>query len=100
MVKCTSLVDVYVIQLSPCDYLNSKEMFCQKPPPGVPPSRHGEFMGCFGALISLHHVRKLLTSHGIRPAFEMLDEKLKKGYVTDSLLNQHLKLQIFLYLYF
>ncbi|KAL1542826.1 hypothetical protein AAHA92_19865 [Salvia divinorum] len=66
--------------LSPCDFLRSKETFCKKPPASVPLSRHGEFMGYFAALVTLHHLRKLLSSHGIRPAFEMLDEKLKKGW--------------------
>ncbi|XP_042062897.1 DEAD-box ATP-dependent RNA helicase FANCM [Salvia splendens] len=66
--------------LSPCDFLRSKETFRKKPPASVPLSRHGEFMGYFAALVTLHHLRKLLSSHGIRPAFEMLDEKLKKGW--------------------
>ncbi|XP_057793601.1 DEAD-box ATP-dependent RNA helicase FANCM isoform X2 [Salvia miltiorrhiza] len=64
--------------LSPCDYLKSREMFCEKPPAGFPQSRQGEFLGYFGALLTLHHLRKLLSSHGIRPAFEMIDEKLKQ----------------------
>ncbi|KAH6765134.1 hypothetical protein C2S51_016383 [Perilla frutescens var. frutescens] len=65
--------------LSPCDFLNSREMFRLKPPLDAPPSKLSEIEGYFGALITLCHVRKLLSGHGIKTAFEMLDDKLKKG---------------------
>ncbi|KAI3464359.1 hypothetical protein Pfo_021022 [Paulownia fortunei] len=65
--------------LSPCDLLNSRDKFRQEPPLDLPHTKYGEIEGYFGVLITLYHVRKLLSSHGIRPAFEMLDEKLKQG---------------------
>ncbi|KAL0437937.1 UNVERIFIED_CONTAM: DEAD-box ATP-dependent RNA helicase FANCM [Sesamum latifolium] len=65
--------------LSPCDLLNSRDKFRQEPPTGLHHTKYGEIEGYFGVLITLYHVRKLLSSHGIRPAFEMLDEKLKQG---------------------
>lgn len=43
--------------------------------------KYGEVEGYFGALITLYHIRKLLSSHGIRPAHEMLEEKMQQGYV-------------------
>ncbi|XP_051139283.1 DEAD-box ATP-dependent RNA helicase FANCM [Andrographis paniculata] len=64
---------------SPCDLLNSRDRFRQEPPVGLPHTKYGEIEGCFGVLITLYHVRKLLSSHGIRPAYEMLDEKMKQG---------------------
>ncbi|XP_047983326.1 DEAD-box ATP-dependent RNA helicase FANCM-like [Salvia hispanica] len=66
--------------LRPCDILKSRDMFSHKPPASFPLSRHGEFLDYFGALITLHHLRKLLSTHSIRPAFEMLDEILKQGW--------------------
>ncbi|KAM7279588.1 hypothetical protein ACFE04_006722 [Oxalis oulophora] len=66
--------------LSPCDLLNSRDKFRQAPPQNLPQVNYGEVEGYFGALITLYHIRKLLSSHGIRPAFEMLEEKLKQGH--------------------
>ncbi|KAJ4964035.1 hypothetical protein NE237_023974 [Protea cynaroides] len=65
--------------LSPCELLNSRDKFRQAPPTAVPHTKYGEVEGYFGVLITLYHVRKLLSSHGIRPAYEMLEEKLKHG---------------------
>ncbi|XP_059630912.1 DEAD-box ATP-dependent RNA helicase FANCM [Cornus florida] len=65
--------------LSPCDLLNSRDKFRQAPPLDLSHMKYGEVEGCFGVLITLYHIRKLLSSHGIRPAFEMLEEKLKQG---------------------
>nr|CAD1842023.1 unnamed protein product [Ananas comosus var. bracteatus] len=65
--------------LSPCELLNSRDKFRQAPPSNLPHTKYGEVEGCFGVLITLYHVRKLLSSHGIRPAYEMLQEKLKQG---------------------
>ncbi|OWM67462.1 hypothetical protein CDL15_Pgr028325 [Punica granatum] len=65
--------------LSPSDLLNSRDKFRQAPPPELPSVKYGEVERFFGALITLYHVRKLLSSHGIRPAYEMLEEKLQKG---------------------
>ncbi|KAF5732139.1 hypothetical protein HS088_TW18G00828 [Tripterygium wilfordii] len=62
--------------LSPCDLLNSRDKFRQAPShPKI-----GEIEAYFSVLITLYHIRKLLASHGIRPAYEMLEEKLKQGY--------------------
>ncbi|KAL6525255.1 hypothetical protein OROMI_030848 [Orobanche minor] len=66
--------------LSPPELLNSRDKFRQEPPQDVPHTKYGEIEGYFGVLITLCHVRKLLSSHGIRPAVEMLDEKLKQGH--------------------
>ncbi|KAK9162160.1 hypothetical protein Syun_003062 [Stephania yunnanensis] len=65
--------------LSPCDLLNSRDKFRQAPPLELPHIRYGEVEGYFGVLITLYHIRKLLSSHGIRPAYEMLEEKLQQG---------------------
>lgn len=68
-----------LLQLSPCDLLNSRDKFRQAPPPELSHVKYGEVEGYFGVLITLYHIRKLLSSHGIRPAHEMLEEKLKQG---------------------
>ncbi|KAJ6383682.1 hypothetical protein OIU78_027052 [Salix suchowensis] len=65
--------------LSPPDLLNSRDKFRRAPPLDLPQNRYGEIEACFGGLITLSHIRKLLSSHGIRPAYEMLEEKLKQG---------------------
>ncbi|XVF63305.1 hypothetical protein PTKIN_Ptkin09bG0077300 [Pterospermum kingtungense] len=66
--------------LSPVDLLNSRDKFRQAPPADLPHVKHGEVEACFAVLITLYHIRKLLSSHGIRPAYEMLEEKLQQGY--------------------
>lgn len=70
------------LQLSPCDLLNSRDKFRQAPPPELSHVKYAEVEGFFGVLITLYHIRKLLTSHGIRPAHEMLEEKLGQGYAS------------------
>ncbi|XP_062091979.1 DEAD-box ATP-dependent RNA helicase FANCM isoform X2 [Humulus lupulus] len=65
--------------LSPCDLLNSRENFRLAPPPNLSEIMIRDMEGFFGLLITLYHIRKLLSSHGIRPAYEMLEEKLKLG---------------------
>ncbi|GLT75317.1 hypothetical protein SLA2020_470510 [Shorea laevis] len=65
--------------LTPVDLLNSRDRFRQAPPSELPHVKHGEVEACFGVLITLYHIRKLLSSHGIRPAYEMLEEKLQNG---------------------
>ncbi|CAN6454437.1 unnamed protein product [Victoria cruziana] len=42
--------------------------------------KYGEAEGYFGVLINLYYIRKLLSSHGTRPAYEMLQEKMQQGY--------------------
>ncbi|OMP00248.1 hypothetical protein COLO4_12801 [Corchorus olitorius] len=66
--------------LSPVDLLNSRDKFRQAPPPDLPHVKHGEVEVCFAVLITLYHIRKLLSSHGIRLAYEMLEEKLRQGH--------------------
>ncbi|XP_073148428.1 DEAD-box ATP-dependent RNA helicase FANCM isoform X2 [Henckelia pumila] len=73
------LQKIDVQMLSPFNLLNSRDKFRQEPPVDLPHMKYGEIEGYFGVLITLYHVRKLLASHGIRPAFEMLEEKLKQG---------------------
>ncbi|XP_068662265.1 DEAD-box ATP-dependent RNA helicase FANCM isoform X2 [Aristolochia californica] len=65
--------------LSPCELLNSRDKFRQAPPMSLPHAKHGEIEAYFGVLITLYHIRKLLSSHGIRPAYEMLEEKMQQG---------------------
>ncbi|XP_039012224.1 DEAD-box ATP-dependent RNA helicase FANCM-like [Hibiscus syriacus] len=65
--------------LSPIDLLNSRDKFRQVPPPDLPHIKYGEVEAYFAVLITLYHIRKLLSSHGIRPAYEMLEEKLRQG---------------------
>ncbi|CAA6663830.1 unnamed protein product [Spirodela intermedia] len=65
--------------LSPCELLNSRDKFRQAPPSNLPLPKYGEVEGYFGVLITLYHIRKLLSSHGIRPAYDMLEDKLKQG---------------------
>ncbi|EPS72072.1 hypothetical protein M569_02686, partial [Genlisea aurea] len=68
--------------LSPCHLLNSRDKFRQEPPIGLHDANYGEIEGYFGVLITLYHIKKLLSSHGIQPAFDMLNEKMKKGCFT------------------
>ncbi|WOK97359.1 hypothetical protein Cni_G06067 [Canna indica] len=64
---------------TPCELLNLRDKFRQAPPSSLPHTKYGEVEGSFGVLITLYHIRKLLSSHGIRPAYDMLEEKLKQG---------------------
>ncbi|XP_074571396.1 DEAD-box ATP-dependent RNA helicase FANCM [Curcuma longa] len=65
--------------LSPCVLLNLRDKFRQAPPTSLPPTRYGEVEGYFGVMITLYYILKLLSSHGIKPACDMLEEKLKQG---------------------
>ncbi|XP_030489339.1 DEAD-box ATP-dependent RNA helicase FANCM [Cannabis sativa] len=65
--------------LSPCDLLSSRETFRLAPPPNLSQIMIRDMEGYFGLLLTLYHIRKLLSSHGVRPAYEMLEEKLKQG---------------------
>ncbi|KAG7985254.1 hypothetical protein I3843_03G016000 [Carya illinoinensis] len=66
--------------LSPCELLNFRDKFRQAPPPDLAHIKYNEVEGYFGVLITLYHIRKLLSSHGIRPSYEMLEEKLQQGF--------------------
>lgn len=63
---------------SPCELLNSRDKFRQAPP-NLPNSKYREVESYFAILITLYHMRKLLSSHGIKPAYEMLMVKLQQG---------------------
>ncbi|CAI0556807.1 unnamed protein product [Linum tenue] len=65
--------------LSPPDLLNSRDKFRRAPPQDLPQNKFGEIEACFGGLLTLYHIKRLLSSHGIRPAYEMLKEKLEQG---------------------
>ena len=69
--------------------LNSRDKFRQAPPPELPQVKYSEVEGYFGVLITLYHIRKLLSSHGIRPAHEMLEEKLRQGYNSLTIYDVH-----------
>ncbi|KAF7836457.1 DEAD-box ATP-dependent RNA helicase FANCM isoform X1 [Senna tora] len=66
--------------LSPCELLEIREKFRQAPPYDLSHVNHGDVEGYFGVLITLYYIHKLLSSHGIRPAYEMLERKLKQGF--------------------
>ncbi|CAH9109218.1 unnamed protein product [Cuscuta europaea] len=66
-------------RFNPCDILDARARFRRDPPKNIPQVKYGDVEGYFGVLLTLYHLRKLLSSHGIRPAFEMLDEKLRQG---------------------
>ncbi|XP_076944817.1 DEAD-box ATP-dependent RNA helicase FANCM-like [Bidens hawaiensis] len=66
--------------LSPVDFLRSKENFHKFPPQNLDPMKYSEVEASLTVLITLYHIRKLLSSHGIRPAYDMLEEKLKQGH--------------------
>ncbi|PON76983.1 DEAD/DEAH box RNA helicase family protein [Trema orientale] len=65
--------------LSPCELLNSREKFRLAPPPNLCQIMIRDMESYYGLLLTLYHIRKLLSSHGIRPAYEMLEDKLKLG---------------------
>ncbi|KAK9075561.1 hypothetical protein SSX86_003886 [Deinandra increscens subsp. villosa] len=65
---------------SPVDFINSRDKFHQFPPHDLAEIRYTDVEGSFAILITLYHIKKLLSAHGIGPAFEMLEEKLKQGH--------------------
>ncbi|XP_061362869.1 DEAD-box ATP-dependent RNA helicase FANCM, partial [Gastrolobium bilobum] len=66
--------------LSPCVLLEMREKFRQGPREDLSHVNYGDVEGYFGVLITLYYIHKLLSSHGIRPAYEMLERKLKQGF--------------------
>ncbi|RDX61299.1 DEAD-box ATP-dependent RNA helicase FANCM, partial [Mucuna pruriens] len=66
--------------LSPCQLLEIREKFRQQPRQDLSHVNYEDVEGYFGVLITLYYIHKLLSSHGIRPAYEMLERKLKQGY--------------------
>ncbi|PIA47286.1 hypothetical protein AQUCO_01400156v1 [Aquilegia coerulea] len=67
--------------LSPIDFLNTRDKLRQAPPADLFHTNIKDADGYLGVLISLSHIRKLLSSHGIKPAYEMLEAKLHDGYM-------------------
>ncbi|VFQ90431.1 unnamed protein product [Cuscuta campestris] len=65
--------------LSPFEIIDARANFRRDPPKDIHEIKYGDIERYFGVLLTLYHVRKLLSSHGIRPAFEMLVEKLREG---------------------
>ncbi|XP_019465460.1 PREDICTED: Fanconi anemia group M protein isoform X1 [Lupinus angustifolius] len=64
--------------LSPCVLLEMREKFRSRQ--DLAHVNYGDVEGYFGVLITLYYIHKLLSSHGIRPAYEMLERKLKQGF--------------------
>ncbi|KAH7281773.1 hypothetical protein KP509_36G062700 [Ceratopteris richardii] len=79
-------------RLAPYEFLVARDKFRQAPPAAVDPRQFGEVEACFGAAITLYHIFKLLFSHGIRPAFEMLKEKLQSGLMGHNEKLQEIKI--------
>lgn len=71
------------------ELLNARDRFRQAPPLDLPQLKHGEVEGYLGVLITLYHIRKLLSSHGVRPAYDMIEDKLRQGYVLVPLQIKH-----------
>nr|GMD72701.1 DEAD-box ATP-dependent RNA helicase FANCM isoform X1 [Ipomoea batatas] len=67
------------LAFSPCDILNSRDKFHRDPPRDLPHTKYGEIEGYFAVLLTLYHTRKVLSSHGIKYAFEMANDKLQQG---------------------
>ncbi|KAL9379788.1 hypothetical protein Peur_028270 [Populus x canadensis] len=80
---------IELLELSPPDLLNSRDKFRQAPPLDLTQNRYGEIEACFGGLITLYHIRKLLSSHGIRLAYKMLEKELKQWYLLVHYPLQH-----------
>lgn len=66
--------------LSPSELLSLRDKFRQAPPPSHPYPKGREIEAYFSILITFYHIRKLLSSHGIRPAYEMIQDKLNQGF--------------------
>ncbi|KAL5097684.1 hypothetical protein RYX36_002011 [Vicia faba] len=66
--------------LSLCVLLEMREKFCQGQMQDPSHNNYIDVEGYFGVLITLYYIHKLLSSHGIRPAYEMLERKLKQGF--------------------
>jgi Fanconi anemia group M protein len=73
--------------ISPCELIMAISKFRQAPPDSLHQGQYGEVECGFRGAITLCHILKLLHSHGIRPALEMLLTKLHQGHVYDPLLS-------------
>ncbi|KAH9305323.1 hypothetical protein KI387_009727, partial [Taxus chinensis] len=68
-----------VSKLTPFEFLTARDKFRQSPPAFLAQTQYGEVESYFGVTITLYHIYKLLFSHGIGPAHEMLRQKLQQG---------------------
>lgn len=67
------------MQLSPFEFITARDKFREAPPPSLQQNQYREVESFFGIAITLYHIFKLLHSHGVRPALEMLKAKLQEG---------------------
>lgn len=67
------------MQLSPFEFITARDKFRQAPPPSLAENQYREVETSFSLAITLYHIFKLMHSHGIRPALEMLQAKLQEG---------------------
>lgn len=65
------------LQLSPHQVLESRSRFREAPPQNLPQVKFQDIDGLHGVLVTLYHLLKLLSSHGIKSTCEMLEEKLQ-----------------------
>ncbi|KAL3701127.1 hypothetical protein R1sor_019149 [Riccia sorocarpa] len=68
-----------VARVTPYEVIQARDRFRQAPPPAIPENEYQQVEMYFGLAITLAHIFKLLFTHGMRPAYEMLQEKLEKG---------------------
>ncbi|KAG0581901.1 hypothetical protein KC19_3G018500 [Ceratodon purpureus] len=68
-----------VARLSPFEFITAREKFRQAPPQSLQQNQYREVESYFSIAITLYHIFKLLHSHGVRPALEMLQAKLQEG---------------------
>ncbi|CAK9227008.1 unnamed protein product [Sphagnum troendelagicum] len=66
-------------RISPYELIMARDKFRQAPPDSLHQGQYREVECGFGGAITLCHILKLLHSHGIRPALEMLLTKLHQG---------------------
>nr|XP_009619792.1 DEAD-box ATP-dependent RNA helicase FANCM isoform X1 [Nicotiana tomentosiformis] len=72
--------------LSPHQVLESRSRFREAPPQNLPQVKFQDIDGLHGVLVTLYHLLKLLSSHGIKSTCEMLEEKLQ----TNKLFGRHM----------
>ncbi|BFI25467.1 fanconi anemia group M protein [Marchantia polymorpha subsp. ruderalis] len=68
-----------IARLTPFEFIQAREKFRQAPPPAIPQNDYSQVEIYFGLGITLTHIFKLLFTHGMRPAYEMLQQKLQQG---------------------
>ncbi|KAG6543585.1 hypothetical protein Mapa_014948 [Marchantia paleacea] len=68
-----------IARLTPFEFIQAREKFRQAPPPTIPQNDYSQVEMYFGLGITLTHIFKLLFTHGMRPAYEMLQQKIQQG---------------------